>query len=207
MASPNPSARGIDIGWFIAYKFWNSLFLGLSIGSVFVLYTPLSPTIFSAGGIGLAIGTLLIATQYRRLFNVNWFFRISLLVELFILAGVIGVLLYPIEQPLSLFIYLGYQFTFAFGSYLVRCETLLIPQDRRLTQLDVAKQAGYLAGMGGSWLFYTVLEQHWAVGDKTAQVVAIHWLLLAVEFAIITCLYRAFSGPAEKHDRPVTTSL
>ena len=42
---------------FIRYKFLNSLFLGLSVGAVFVLYTPLSPAVFSAGGIGLALGT------------------------------------------------------------------------------------------------------------------------------------------------------
>ena len=35
---------------FIRYKFLNSLFLGLSVGAVFVLYTPLSPAVFSAGG-------------------------------------------------------------------------------------------------------------------------------------------------------------
>ena len=32
---------------FIRYKFLNSLFLGLSVGAVFVLYTPLSPAVFS----------------------------------------------------------------------------------------------------------------------------------------------------------------
>ena len=52
---------------FIRYKFLNSLFLGLSVGAVFVLYTPLSPAVFSAGGIGLASGTLIVATQYRRI--------------------------------------------------------------------------------------------------------------------------------------------
>ena len=36
---------------FIRYKFLNSLFIGFSVGAVFVLYTPLSPAVFSAGGI------------------------------------------------------------------------------------------------------------------------------------------------------------
>ena len=49
----------IRFNWFLAYKFFNSLFLGLSIGAVFTLYEPLSPAIFSAGGIGLALATLL----------------------------------------------------------------------------------------------------------------------------------------------------
>ena len=97
---------------FIQYKFLNSLFLGLSVGAVFVLYTPLSPAVFSAGGIGLALGTLLVATQYQRILAATWFFRLSMLVELVTLSGVIAVLALPIELPLALFVYIGYQITF-----------------------------------------------------------------------------------------------
>lgn len=186
------AAPGIDLPWFIAYKFFNSLFLGLSIGSVFVLYSPLSPSVFSAGGIGLALGTLMIATQYHWLFAVDWFFRVSMLVELVILVAVIGVLLYPLSAGLALGVYVGYQLTFAFGSYLVRCETLLIPNDHRLTLLDVAKQAGYLVGMACSWGFYTVNEAVWQISDKTEQVLLMHWPLLGVELLIVILLYVAF---------------
>ncbi len=182
----------IHFGWFLAYKFFNSLFLGLSIGAVFTLYEPLSPAIFSAGGIGLALATLLIATQYHRLFNPFWFYRLSLTVELVILFGVIGVLLYPIEQPLALFIYLGYQFTFALGSYLVRCETLLFVDNKRLTQLDIAKQVAYLVGMGASWLTYQIFETQFQMTGKAAQVTAIHWPLLGIGIIIVFCLTRAF---------------
>ena len=86
-------------GAFIRYKFLNSLFLGLSVGAVFILYTPLSPAIFSAGGIGLALGTLMVATQYRRILAPGWFFRLSLLVELITLSGVAAVLILPLELP------------------------------------------------------------------------------------------------------------
>ena len=134
---------------FIRYKFLNSLFLGLSVGAVFVLYTPLSPAVFSAGGIGLALGTLIVATQYRRILAPDWFFRLSLGVELVTLSGVVAVLLFPLELALALFIYIGYQVTFALGNYLVRCETLLMVSVEQLRKLDVAKQAGYLLGMGG----------------------------------------------------------
>lgn len=182
----------IRFGWFLAYKFFNSLFLGLSIGAVFTLYEPLSPAIFSAGGIGLALATLVIATQYHRLFNPEWFYRLSLTVELVILLGVAGVLLYPLEKPLALFVYLGYQFTFALGSYLVRCETLLFVDNKRLTQLDIAKQTAYLVGMGVSWLAYQVFESYFQIIDKTTQVTTIHWPLLAIEILIIFCLTRAF---------------
>lgn len=187
-----PMSNGIQINWFLAYKFINSLFLGLSIGSVFVLYSPLSPSIFSAGGIGLALGTLLIATQYHRLFNVRWLFRISLGVELVILAGVIGVLIQPIDTPLALFIYIGYQFSFAFGSYLVRCETFLINAQANLKQLDIAKQAGYLLGMAGAWLFYELVESVWSISERTEQVTAIHWPLLVIEAGVVASLVRAF---------------
>lgn len=186
------SAVGIRFSWFLAYKFLNSLFLGLSIGTVFVVYSPLSPAVFSAGGIGLALGTLLIATQYHRLFNVIWFYRISLLVELVILAGITGVLIYPIEATLALFVYLGYQLTFAFGSYLVRCETQLIPVKNRLTQLDVAKQIGYLAGMGISWGIYEALEALWEVVERTEQVTLMHRPLFILEVLVIVALIGAF---------------
>ena len=193
MTGANLNSSTLNFGWFLAYKFFNSLFLGLSIGAVFTLYEPLSPATFSAGGVGLALATMVIATQYHRIFDPWWFFRLSLGVEVIILLGVIGVLIYPIEQPLALFIYLGYQVTFALGSYLVRCETLLVVQQRRLTQLDVTKQIAYLIGMGASWGAYLVMENHFAVVDKAAQVVAIHGPLLVVEAAVIACLVLAFS--------------
>ena len=193
MTGANLNSSTLNFGWFLAYKFFNSLFLGLSIGAVFTLYEPLSPATFSAGGVGLALATMVIATQYHRIFDPWWFFRLSLGVEVIILFGVIGVLIYPIEQPLALFIYLGYQVTFALGSYLVRCETLLVVEQRRLTQLDVTKQIAYLIGMGASWAAYLMMENHLAVVDKAAQVVAIHGPLLVVEAAVIACLVLAFS--------------
>ena len=198
MTGANLNSSTLNFGWFLAYKFFNSLFLGLSIGAVFTLYEPLSPATFSAGGVGLALATMVIATQYHRIFDPWWFFRLSLGVEVIILFGVIGVLIYPIEQPLALFIYLGYQVTFALGSYLVRCETLLVVEQRRLTQLDVTKQIAYLIGMGASWAAYLMMENHFAVVDKAAQVVAIHGPLLVVEAAVIACLVLAFSRASSR---------
>ena len=184
----------ITLNWFIGYKFFNSLFLGVSIGSVFVLYTPLSPAIFSAGGIGLAIGTLMVATQYHRLFNTRSFFILSLSVECVILLGIMGVLIFPVDTTLALFIYIGYQFTFALGSYLVRCETLLIVEEKALTHLDIAKKSGYLVGMGAAWGFYEGLHRVYGVTDKVIQVQAIHWPLLAIEAGIILLLFMAFKS-------------
>ncbi len=177
---------------FIQYKFLNSLFLGLSVGAVFVLYTPLSPAVFSAGGIGLAIGTLVVATQYRRILAARWFFHLSLLVELVTLSGVVAVLTFPVELPLALFVYIGYQLTFSLGNYLVRCETLLMVSVDQLRKLDVAKQAGYLLGMGAAWAIYSWLAASAHMQDRTAQVVALHWVLVVVEILVIAALWRSF---------------
>ena len=178
---------------FIRYKFLNSLFLGLSVGAVFVLYTPLSPAVLSAGGLGLALGTLIVATQYRRILVPAWFFRLSIAVELITLSGVTAVLVLPIALPLALFVYIGYQITFSLGNYLVRCETLLMGSVEQLRQLDIAKQAGYLLGMAAAWAIYTGLEHWLMVSEETAQVVSLHWALWGLEVMVLGALWGAFN--------------
>ena len=178
---------------FIRYKFLNSLFLGLSVGAVFVLYTPLSPAVFSAGGLGLALGTLIVATQYQRILVPAWFFRLSIAVELITLSGVTAVLVLPIALPLALFVYIGYQITFSLGNYLVRCETLLMGSVEQLRQLDIAKQAGYLLGMATAWAIYTGLEHWLMVSEETAQVVSLHWALWGLEVMVLGALWGAFN--------------
>ena len=190
-------------GAFVRYKFLNSLFLGLSVGAVFTLYTPLSPAIFSAGGIGLALGTLMVATQYRRILAPGWFFRLSLLVELVTLSGVTAVLILPLELPLALFVYIGYQLTFSLGNYLVRCETLLMVSIEQLRKLDMAKQAGYLLGMAGAWGLYTGLEQFAGVDGRAAQVVSLHWVLVMIETMVLVSLWYAFNRDQLDTDHPL----
>ena len=190
-------------GAFVRYKFLNSLFLGLSVGAVFTLYTPLSPAIFSAGGIGLALGTLMVATQYRRILAPGWFFRLSLLVELVTLSGVTAVLILPLELPLALFVYIGYQLTFSLGNYLVRCETLLMVSIEQLRKLDMAKQAGYLLGMAGAWGLYTGLEQFAGVDGRAGQVVSLHWVLVMIETMVLVSLWYAFNRDQLDTDHPL----
>ncbi len=185
--------RAIRPAAFIRYKFLNSVFLGLSVGAVFVLYTPLSPAVFSAGGLGLALGTLIVATQYRRILVPAWFFRLSIAVELVTLSGVTAVLALPIALPLALFVYIGYQITFSLGNYLVRCETLLMGSVEQLRQLDIAKQAGYLLGMAAAWAIYTGLEHWLMVSEETAQVVSLHWVLWGLEVMVLGALWGAFN--------------
>ncbi len=202
MAVQSLNNDSIDFGWFLTYKFFNSLFLGLSIGAVFTLYEPLSPAIFSAGGIGLALATLVVATQYHRIFIPYWFFRLSVSVEITILLGILVVLIYPFGEPVALFVYLGYQFTFALGNYLVRCETLLFVDNRRLGQLDMAKQVAYLVGMGSSWLGYQIFATQFNMVDKVKQVTMLHWPLLVIEVIIIFCLTCAFRSSRKRDRRP-----
>ena len=96
-------------------------------------------------------------------------------------------------QVVALFIYIGYQVTFSLGNYLVRCETLLIVSVEQLRKLDVAKQAGYLLGMGGAWAVYSGLEHFAAIDERVEQVVSLHWVLAVIEVAVVVALWRAFN--------------
>lgn len=177
---------------FIRYKFLNSLFTGVSVGSIFIIYAPLQPYVYSLGGIVLALTMLLIARYYVRIMNRIWFYRISLGVESLMLLLVLYFLLFSYSYATALFIYAGYQLTFAFGSYLVRAETILIAKTKALTYLDVYKQAGYLAGMIVSFLFYELLQYSADITDAQQQVYLLHFLLLITEFGVLYYLYRAF---------------
>jgi len=177
--------------WFIRYKFFNSLFLGLSVGAIFTLYTPLSPSIYSLGGIALALSMLLLSRFYHRLFNARSLFYISLGVEVVLMLAILYFLRYDYNYQTALFMYVGYQVTFIFGSYLVRAETLLLKTDALLTQLDTAKQLGYLIGMLLSYLFYKLLALQ-GIDDNQTQVYLLHYLLLGLEGVIVWLIFRSF---------------
>ena len=110
---------------FILYKWFNSLFLGVSIGSVFTIYEPLEPSVYSLGGIALAAAMIIVAKFYHKILNVYFFFRLSLAVELIVMLMLIAFLIFSYSYQTALLIYIGYQITFVFGSYLVRAETLI----------------------------------------------------------------------------------
>ncbi len=191
-------ATDIDTRAFISYKFFNSLFTGLSIGTIFTIYTPLQPSIYSMGGIALALAMLVIAKFYTKIMNRRYFFRISLAVEMVMAALVLYFLLFSYSYATALTVYLGYQFTFAFGAYLVRAETILFRRSRILTFLDVTKQKGYLTGMVLAYLFYKGLELFFAVTENSTQVYDLHFLLIAVEAVTVFYLLQAFKPAAEE---------
>jgi putative membrane protein len=177
---------------FIKYKFFNSLFLGTSVGSIFTIYAPLEPSVYSLGGIFLALGMLFVATLYSKILNINYFYKISLFVELVILSVIIAFLLLSFNYQIALFVYIGYQLTFMFGSYLVRGETLIIKKDRLLSLIDIAKQFGYLFGLGASFLFYKFIEYQFQIIDNQTQVFYIHYFLLLIEIIVIILLVKSF---------------
>jgi len=177
--------------WFIRYKFFNSLFLGLSVGAIFTLYAPLEPSIYSMGGIVLALSMLLLSRFYHSILNAKWFFRISLFVEIVLLVAIIYFLIYQYNYQTALMMYVGYQITFVFGSYLIRVETILLKTDALLTKVDTAKQLGYLLGMGSSYLIYKLLTQL-DIHTAQEQVYFLHFLLLSVEGIVIFLIYKSF---------------
>ncbi|MGC6490379.1 MAG: hypothetical protein ACON5E_03760 [Flavobacteriales bacterium] len=178
---------------FIIYKWLNSLFLGVSIGCIFTIYEPLEPSVYSLGGVILAVAMLIVARFYHKILNTYYFFRISLLVELVVLLMLISFLVFSYSYQIALLTYIGYQLTFIFGSYLVRAETLVLNDDITLTKVDTAKQIGYLVGMLISYLFYESSEYFEILSDKQEQVYFIHFPLILIEILVIIFLTKAFS--------------
>jgi len=177
--------------WFIRYKFFNSLFLGLSVGAIFTLYTPLEPSIYSLGGVILAVLMLVVARFYHHILNADWFFRISLFVEVVLLLAMLYFIYASYSYQTALLLYIGYQVTFVFGSYLVRAETLLLQTDTLLTKLDTAKQLGYLSGMGISYILYKVFT-HYGIDTPQDQVYDLHFLLIGIEVIVILLIVKSF---------------
>ena len=176
---------------FLAYKLLNSSFTGLSVGVIFAIYQPLDPSIYSIGGMVLAAGMLVIAKFYDKLLNIKSFFRISILVETLMLLTIITFLLLQYSLTSALLIYIGYQLTFIFGGYLVRAETLVAKDKELLGKIDVNKQIGYLVGLGGSFLFYKVLEYGFEITDSKTQISILHYFLISLQILIILLLLKS----------------
>jgi len=178
---------------FLAYKLLNSSFTGLSVGIIFAIYQPLDPSIYSIGGMVLAVAMLVIAKFYDKLLNIKSFFQISILVETLMLLTIITFLLLQYSLTSALLIYMGYQLTFIFGGYLVRAETLVAKDKELLGKIDVNKQIGYLVGLGASFLFYKVLEYGFEITDSKTQISILHYFLISLQILIILLLLKSFT--------------
>tara|TARA_B100000989_G_scaffold273428_1_gene231571 strand:+ start:938 stop:1525 length:588 start_codon:yes stop_codon:yes gene_type:complete len=191
------SNLSIDNSKYLKYKFFNSLFLGISVGSYITIYSPLDIKTFSIGGIFLAVAMIMIAKYYDKIININYFKMISLTVEYCILISLIILLIFSYSYAISLAIYIIYQITFSFGSYLVRTETMLFNETKIISKLDVVKQQGTLIGMGLSFLFYKLIERYFMINDNETQVYLVHFVLLIVQ--MITILFLSISFKIKRH--------
>lgn len=173
---------------FIIYKLLNSLFLGVAIGSVMSIYAPLSPSVYSIGGLLLAFGMLVVAKLYYKLFTIKWFYAITLLIETVMLVVVVFFLIFDTSYTTALLVYIGYQATFLFGSYLVRAETIFLNDTNILSRIDVSKQIGSIAGMVGSFGFYSYYEDL----SNIEQVYNIHYILFGIQIMIMVFVFLSF---------------
>jgi len=181
----------INYRFYLWYKFFNSLFLGLSVGSIFVVYSPLKPSIYSLGGIFLALGMMVVAKFYEDIMNIKAFFYITLFVELCVLGFILAFLYLNYSYMSALIVYVGYQVTFLFGSYLVRMETVALKKTALLSFADIAKQKGYLFGLVISYLFYKILD-FFDITKKQIQVYDLHFGLFLLELVIIWLVFKSF---------------
>ena len=178
--------------WFLTYKLFNSAFTGLSVGILFTIYNPLDPEIYSLGGIILASAMLVLAKFYEKLLNIKSFYFISVLVEACMLITVLVFLILKYSLLSALIIYILYQFTFIFGGYLVRAETLVAQNKELLAKIDINKQIGYLLGLAFSFLIYKVLENSFNISETKDQIIVLHYILLTLQFSILAFLLLSF---------------
>ena len=182
----------IDNSNYLKYKFFNSLFLGISVGSYITIYSPLDIKTFSIGGIFLAVAMIVIAKYYNKIINIYYFKQITLIVEYCILISLLILLIFSFSYAISLAIYVIYQITFSFGSYLVRAETMLFNEKEIISKLDVIKQQGTLIGMGFSFVFYKLIENYLLIDDNETQVYYVHFVLVIVQLITIVFLTNSF---------------
>ena len=178
--------------WFLTYKLFNSAFTGLSVGILFTIYNPLDPEIYSLGGIILASAMLVLAKFYEKLLNIKSFYFISILVETCMIITLLVFLILKYSIVSALTIYILYQFTFIFGGYLVRAETLVAQNKELLAKIDINKQIGYLLGLAFSFLIYKVLENSFNISETKDQIIVLHYILLTLQFSILAFLLLSF---------------
>ncbi|MDR0761859.1 MAG: hypothetical protein LBF13_02280 [Campylobacteraceae bacterium] len=174
------------------YRLFSSMFFGFSSGSIFIIYEPLEPSIYSLGGILLALGTMIIASQYKKLMNQYALFAVLFVVEAVTLGIILTFLILGKSLLSALIIYICYQITFLFGNYVVRVETILLENTKQYSLLDISKQIGYLLGLGGAFIYYKAAE-FGGILDKIVQVYFLHYILIVLQCMVIFLLITSFA--------------
>ena len=182
---------------YFIYKFLNSLFFGLSVGAIFIIYEPIKPIVYSFGGIILAAFMLIVALLYKKLINIRAFFLVLLFVEFVTLFLILVFLVLQKSLLSALIIYVCYQVTFLFGNYVMRVETIILRHIKLFTLADSLKQIGYLIGLLFAFVFYKTIEII-GIHDKTAQVYYIYYILLMIQLFVILSLFFSFTNKKAK---------
>ena len=186
---------------FIRYKFFNSLFFGIAIGSYVTQYEPLKIIDFPIMGIIFSLLAIPIAMLYTKIMTINYFYRFSLFVEIIMMIWIIAFLLDPYSYQIALLIYIARQVTFLFGDFLGRAETIFIKKTEILSSIDIAKQLGAITGMIISVFFYKILENKFFITENEPQVFYIHFILMFIEIGIIYLLIKSFKKiPLNKYN-------
>lgn len=143
-------------------------------------------------GIIFSVLAIPIAMLYTRIMNINYFYKLSLLVEIIMLIWIIAFLIDPYSYQIALLIYIARQTTFLFGDFLGRAETIFIQKTEILSSIDISKQLGAISGMIISVLFYKILENNFNIVSNDPQVFYIHFLLFIIQIIIIYSIIKAF---------------
>jgi len=178
----------INHNYYIAYKIFNALFAGLALGSVMSIYAPLQPSVYSLGGIVLALGMIIVARLYEKILTIRWFYRFTMLVEVILFGVILFFLTTKFSYQTALLVYIGYQITFIFSSYLIRAETLFLSETYMLIRIDTVKQIGTLIGMAVAYVFYRFLENK----TNIEQVYTMHYFLAVIQIVVIFLVFKSF---------------
>lgn len=192
--------KSIHLRFYCTYKLLNSIFLGVSLGTIFIIYAPLSPKTYSIGGISLALGAFILTLFYTKILQTKPYKRILLGLEVVPFGYILAYLLFPNTFFGAIMIYALYQITFIFGDYLGRAETLIFSRKVILSALDKHKQIGYLLGLGIAFVFYTILES-FGIEQKESQVYSIHFLLLLLQCAVFLTLFYSLKRKGRQWNR------
>ena len=177
---------------YIKYKFFNSLFLGAGIGSYISQYQPIKISEIAILGIIFAFLSILIARVYHKIIYADYFFRISLFVELVMILWMLFFLIFPFSYKIALLIYIARSITFLFGDYLQRSETHLLKKKKIFSFIDINRQIGTIIGMVFAVVFYYILEEYFQITETQQLVYYIHFFLFGIECVIIYFLLKSF---------------
>jgi len=181
----------INFKSYVNYKFLNSIFNGAVTGSVFTVYALLEPSLFSIGGIVVAVGIFMVAKLYSYFMNMRRFFEVSLFTELLTLGTLAAFLLLPKGYFVSIIYFWIYQAIFIFGTYLVRVESYFLNKVSLLSIIDRAKQKGYIVGLFLSYVFYEALK-YFGQNEPWKQVWFLYTTLFALQIWVTILLLKAF---------------